>query len=79
MKYEQYDKLYPQADEREKIIIKSLCSTPMQIIEIVKQTNLKYHQVQSCLLRMRRKLGIVTKKRFEEKTYYGLVKKLRNS
>lgn len=78
MHYEEFDKGRPQGIERENIIINQLKKMPMTIKAISKSLNLEYHCVQSTLLRLQKK-GIVTKRRDDVFTYYGLIQEYRDT
>jgi len=76
MKYKEFDKKPFQAEKREDLIIKSLKNNPKTIKEIMKDTGLLYHHIQSKMILLRTK-GIVSKVRFKEFTYFGLEKDYR--
>ncbi|MFW9875400.1 MAG: hypothetical protein ACFFG0_20020 [Candidatus Thorarchaeota archaeon] len=73
MDYKQFDKRAVQGTEREQIIKKALKKQPKTIRDLMDDTGMLYHQIQSCLLRMSKKSRGITKKKIGVETYWGLI------
>ena len=78
MNYKQFDTKPDQSEEREELILSFLMIKPLTILELTEKTGLLYHQVQSCLIKLRTKKGLVNKKRFQEEIFYGVIESMRN-